>query len=410
MKRGARLLLTPALALALAACQTSSKKPTTAPAAASPAPAAPAVVRVIPPIVMPAEPAAAAKPDPAVVPERTTGAEIFARLRARLDQPSCVSGAHNRGWRKRYAGYPENFSRQIQDILPLLDYALREIEKADLPGEFALIPIVESWYRPGVRGPGGPSGMWQMIASTARNHGVVIISGYDGRFSPVESTRAAVSYLETIDDHFEGDWRATAMGYNAGEFRVIRALRNNSRVHGEKRQPRGLSSVTYAYIDKLRALSCLISEPGKHGLELPMDMAVEPLVAARLPAGAHSLDAAARALDMDAQRLRQLNPAFANGRVVAGAPRDLLVPRHTRPHWDALAALSPSPKPSVAAAGTAHTNGAKAPSAKSHTVRSGESLWTIARRYRVKLVDLRVWNSLIGSSVLQPGQRLKLQP
>ncbi len=409
MRRAARLLLTPAFAVALAACQTSSKKPA-APSPASATPAAPAVTRVIPPIVMPPEPAATEKPDPAVVPERTTGAEIFARLRARLDQPSCVRGTHNRGWRKRYAGHPERFSGQIQDILPLLDYVLRELEKADLPGEFALIPIVESWYRPGIRGPGGPSGMWQMIASTARNHGVVIVSGYDGRFSPVESTRAAVSYLETIDGHFEGDWRATAMGYNAGEFRVIRALRNGARVHGEKRKPRGLSSVTYAYLDKLRALSCLISEPDRHGLELPMDTVVEPLIVARLPAGAHSLDAAARALDMDAQRLRQLNPAFANGRVVADAPRELLVPQRTRPHWDALAALSSSPAPAVAATDAAHSNGAKAPSAKSHTVRSGESLWTIARRYRVKLTDLRLWNGLIGSSVLQPGQRLKLQP
>ena len=96
-----------------------------------------------------------------------------------------------------------------------------------MPGEFALIPIVESWYRPDAVGPGGPAGMWQMISSTARNHGIHIQAGYDGRLSPVESTDAALSYLEALSALFKGEWRTMAMGYNAGEYRILRAFRNS---------------------------------------------------------------------------------------------------------------------------------------------------------------------------------------
>ena len=129
----------------------------------------------------------------------------------------------------------------MEEILPLMAYVLEEVERKKLPGEFALLPIVESWYRPAAIGPGGPAGMWQMISSTARNHGIRIQSGYDGRLSPVESTDAALSYLQTLDGLFDGEWRAMAMAYNAGEYRIIRAFRasGDRRVSGESQLPRG---------------------------------------------------------------------------------------------------------------------------------------------------------------------------
>ena len=167
---------------------------------------------VVPPAATPA-PAPVVTPEPMVEPivdtTLDTGEEVFAKLEGLLSSPICVKGEHNRTWRKRYAGYPDNFARHLGDILPLLAYVVEQVEAKKLPGEFALIPIVESWYRPEAIGPGGPAGMWQMITSTARNHGIRVQSGYDGRLSPVESTESALSYLSTLHGMF-GEWRATA--------------------------------------------------------------------------------------------------------------------------------------------------------------------------------------------------------
>jgi hypothetical protein len=169
--------------------------------------------------------------------------------------------------------------------------------------------------------------MWQMIPSTAKNHGIHIRDGYDGRLSPVESTRAALSYLRVLQDMF-GDWQAIVMAYNAGEGRMQAAMRRaGSRVtSAADRRPHGLSNITYDYVDKLQALSCLVQKPERFGLHLPVDARYEPLVPLLMDPGMETLEAFARAHGKDAQQLRQLNPGFRGGRVVAGVPRLVLSP------------------------------------------------------------------------------------
>lgn len=386
-----------AVVLALAACQPQVKpdlndprEPATEiqlkPAPRDAAPAKPAVPA--PPVVL--------APDPI-----DTGAEVFDRMTARFSSPICVKGQQNRHWRKRYAGYPESFARQIEQILPLMGYVVEEVERKGLPGEFALLPIVESWYRPDAIGPGGPAGMWQMISSTARNHGIRIQPGYDGRLSPIESTDAALSYLVALDGMFDSEWRAMAMGYNAGEYRIVRAFRNSGdrRVSGESHLPRGLSRTTYDYVAKLHALACLFEKPERHGLVLPREARFVPLVRMTLPDGVQSLEQAAVRMGTDAASLRKLNPAYRQGRVVAGAPRDVLAPA------TALATL---------VSGN-HAADADAPppapdAALTYTVRPGDTLSKIAARSGVPLASLFAINRLNGKSILRPGQVLRLAP
>lgn len=356
----------------------------------APRPATPAPVAPTPP-----EPP---KPDPI-----DTGAEVFDRMSARFSQPICVKGQHNRAWRKRYAGYPASFSRHVGEILPLMAYVLEEVERRDLPGEFVLIPIVESWYRPAAIGPGGPAGMWQMIAGTARNHGIRIQSGYDGRLSPVDSTRAALDYLEVVGDMFDDEWRATAMGYNAGEYRIVRAFRDTGdrRVSGESRLPRGLSRTTYDYVAKLHALACLFAKPERHNLELPRDMTFVPLGRVELPAGATSLDQAAVALGTDGARLRELNPAYRQGRIVAGAPRQVLAPMTPLAVLRAGGADTPLPPDTAPVADEG---------GRTHVVQRGDTLSGIARRYGVPLGQLFRLNAMTGKSILRVGQSLRVDP
>lgn len=357
--------------------------------------------------VVPRPPVAATRPaaKPASVeapPARIdTGAEVFDRMSASFSAPVCVKGQQNRLWRKRYAGHPESFARHLEQILPLLAYVVEEVERRELPGEFALLPIVESWYRPEAIGPGGPAGMWQMIASTARNHGILIQPGYDGRLSPVESTDAALDYLDTLGEMFDGEWRAMSMGYNAGEYRILRAFRNSGdrRVSGESQLPRGLSRTTYDYVAKMHALACLIARPERHGLELPRDARFVPLARLTLPADVQSLDQAAIRMGVDAASLRQLNPAYRQGRIVAGVPREVLAPETALAR---LAATASEPAPSSPVPAP--------PAAQSYRVKSGDTLSGIAARHGVPLKSLFALNGLNGKSVLRPGQVIRLAP
>ena len=404
-RRTTRRLLPLLLAL-LVACQAPVRpvapEAPAAPAATAATPAAPADS----PAAAPEEQGqgAEAKPVPAPPDPIDTGAELFDFITTRLQAPACIDGPANRAWRKRYAGHPASFARHLEKILPLMAYVAGEVDRRGLPAELVFVPIVESWYRPEAIGPGGPAGMWQMIASTARNHGVRVEPGYDGRLSPVASTDAALDYLEALSQRFDGDWRAMAMAYNAGEYRIERAFKANQhrRASGEEREPAGLSNITYQYIAKLRALACLVAEPAAAGLELPREARFVPLARLPLPAGAQTLDQAALALAADASTLRRLNPAYRQGRIRAGVPREVLVP------------ATPA---TLLAATLRQTEGLGAGSApelvavaRSHRVRRGDTLSGIARQYGVELRQLYRLNGLDGRSVIHPGQELRLDP
>jgi len=337
--------------------------------------------------------------EPAAPTRIADGRVLFERLAGAFAAPVCVRGEHNRQWRRRYAGHPASFERQLREALPLMAYVVEAVEERNLPGEFALIPIVESGYRPDARGPGGPAGLWQMIGSTARNHGVQVGRGYDGRLSPVDATDAALDYLAALHAEF-GDWRATAMAYNAGEGRLRRAFARHgaSEVSGERRLPAGLSSVTYAYVAKLHALACLIAEPARHGLTLPTD-AFTPLEVRLAPDGATRLDAVARAWGTAPESLTRWNPAYRSGIARSGAPRRLLVP------LGMATPAAPADPSSVAAIANAATS-TDAP--QQHIVRSGETLWRIARRYGTTVRALATINGIDASRPLRIGKVLRI--
>lgn len=360
------------------------------------------------PAAPPALPAPPAPAEPAPAPPMSTGAEVFDHLVEGFRGPACIKGASNRAWRKRYAGHPESFARHLEQILPLLAYVSTEVDKRGLPAEFALVPIVESWYRPEAIGPGGPAGMWQMIASTARNHGIRIQTGYDGRLSPVASTDAALDYLAVLGTHFDGDWRAMAMAYNAGEYRVLRAFRANGHrdASGERRLPQGLSRITYDYVAKLRALACLIAEPERAGLVLPREARFVPLVRMPLPAQATTLDQAAVALVADASTLRRLNPAYRSGRIPRGVPREVLVPATPA----TLLAAGQLAVPDGSADAATDAPDGPGVDVRTHRVRRGDTLSAIAREYGVSVGQLYRLNRLNARSVLQVGQEVQVDP
>lgn len=258
-----------------------------------------------------------------------TGLDIYRRFREGLAEPACRADASTR-WQAHFAHAPSQLAAPEGELLPLFGYVVDAMREAHLPTEFALIPFVESGYKPGARSAQGPVGMWQMIAVTARNHKVPMRPGYDGRLSPIDSTTAAVRYLKTLHGMFAGDWRLAVMAYNAGEYRILGALKRGGQVARDAQPEKlpGLSPITHAYVRKLHALSCLLEQADDRDEWLrALDRPVPVLQAFEVPAGVADIATWAKRNTANAGHLRRLNPVYADGRLPgSGAPRRLLAP------------------------------------------------------------------------------------
>lgn len=346
------------------------------------------------------------------------GQEIFASFRDGLAEPTCNAEATSPRWQKQFAHAPSRLADQDDDALVLFGYVVEELRKASLPTEFALIPFVESGYRPNARNGAGPAGLWQFIASTARNHRVQMTNGYDGRLSAADSTQAAVRYLKTLHGMFGGDWRLATMAYNAGEYRVLQSLRKAG-MNAQNARPAelpGLSPVTYAYVEKLHALACVLEDAETTpAVMASLDRTVPVLKSHTLPAGT-SVQQWAAQRSLDPARIARLNPALASGKGRPSGQVTVLAPAAHAPadasvmvaKADVPAAETASPHADTQVSRRAVAS-ADRPKARRHTVRSGESAWTIAKRYRMPLKALLSLNNLSGSSVLKPGAVLRVE-
>lgn len=177
---------------------------------------------------------------------------ISAQFWKGVADPDC--GKAPRRWRLHYGDIPRRLrSPGEAQMRHHFAQALVALDDANLPSEFALIPFIESRYRPDARSPGGQVGLWQFTAATARRNGLSVNPGNDQRLDADASTLAAVRYLKRLHGMFGGDWRWTVMAYNAGEG----AARAARRKGGAKT----LSPITRHYPDKLHALSCLVPRP-----------------------------------------------------------------------------------------------------------------------------------------------------
>lgn len=376
----------------------------------------------------------------ALQPITRSGRDIYIDFRDGLSDQECAVDSSDR-WRQHFSHVPRDLADRPDRLLPLFGYVVDSLREYHLPTEYALIPFVESGYQPGARSPSGPTGLWQFITATARNHEVAIRPGYDGRLSPVESTTAAVRYLRTLHGMFAGDWRLAVMGYNAGEYRIFGALRNaGQRAMDAEPEKLSVPPITRAYVRKLQALACLLVEAGEREEWLQaIDQTVPVLTAAELPANVRQLDTWANRRGLDPAMVRHFNPVFANGNVAsANRGQSVLAPA---PAEHALMALRVEPAPitrppalapelapgrrarndspvfladasdlveddatTVAALPPATTRTAP----RLHTVARGESIWRIARHYGLSAAQLLLRNGLEASSVIQPGMVLQI--
>lgn len=246
----------------------------------------------------------------ASAPPSRDGGDILQRFHQGLAEPGCDDASPR--WRHHYARAAERLADDDETALALFGYVLDRMLTAGLPSEYALIPFVETRYHPDARSRGGPAGLWQFTAGTARLHGLRVRGGIDERMSAAASTDAAIAHLARLHRLFGGRWRDVAMAYNAGEG----ALRASRRKGG-----RPLSGITRSYPNKLHAIACLFdAEADRPRWRNAVARPVARLAARTLPAGTRDLRRWARDQGLDPALVRALNPGWHPGSRQVVAP------------------------------------------------------------------------------------------
>ncbi len=368
-----------------------------------------------------------------------------------------------------YSRNPEYMARVSKRAERYIHYVTEELERRDLPMELALLPIVESAYDPFAYSHGRAAGMWQFIPGTARYYDLSINWWYDGRRDIVASTRGALDYLEKLHSYYDGDWLLALAAYNSGQGNVNKALRKNRR-RGEPLDfwSLDLPRETRAYVPKLLALAKLVNDPLRYNVHL-YPVPNQPYFAVVDTGSQIDLAEAAKLAEIEIDELYRLNPGFNKWATAPEGPHRLAVPvaaeerfaqnladlpPEERLHWkrytvepgDSLLLLAKrhntgvdtirqvnNIRGNIIRAGqpllipvASESGGHYALSAEQrrtaiqnrqrgedreqvfHTVQSGDSFWTIARQYGVKVSQLARWNGMSPRDTLRPGQKLSV--
>jgi membrane-bound lytic murein transglycosylase D len=395
-------------------------------------------------------------------------ADLWERIRAGYAMPALDSPlvARHEQW---FINNPEYLESMVGRARLYLYYIVEEVEKRGMPMEIALLPAIESAYKPQAYSRSRAAGLWQFIPSTGRIYGLEMNWWYDGRNDVMASTGAALDYLEKLHAQFN-DWQLALAAYNCGERKIERLIQENQR----KGLPTDYSSLkklpreTKNYVPKLMAMANIIADPAKYGLQIAAIPNTEYFARVETD-GQIDLGVVAKLTDMPVDELFMINPGYQRWITDPNGPHALLVPadkkdalieglaklsdeervqwaRHQVRRGDTMSRVAGRYNVTVESIRTANsmtnnhlTTGqnllipvsankltaippaaiVKAANASVrreasdserikivHRVRSGETLWSIAKKYRVYIHQLRDWNLLETEDTLRLGQRL----
>src|SRR6202044_1078917 len=269
---------------------------------------------------------------------------------------------------------------------------ITEVEARGMPLEFALLPVVESAYEPFAYSRSRAAGLWQFIPDTGARFGLKRDWWYDGRRDVVESTRAALDYLQALHDQFDGDWLLAIAAYNVGENTVQRELDYN-RAHGKPADfwHLRLPAETRAYVPKLLAMKRLMAEPERYGLEFAA-IPNEPYFAVINTDSQIDLKIAAQLAGTSYDELVALNPGYNRWATDPDGPHRMLVPIDNADAFEvALKTLAPEDRMHY----------------ETHLVAKRETLESIARQYDTSPAVLARINDLPGGRV-SAGETVKI--
>jgi membrane-bound lytic murein transglycosylase D len=401
----------------------------------------------------------------APVAEVDVPADLWERIRRGFAMPDlAVDQVQDR--ERWYADRPDYIQRMTARSSKYLYHIVEELEQRNMPTELALLPFIESAFNPQAVSSARASGMWQFMPRTGKHFDLKQNAFRDDRRDVLASTRAALDYLQRLHGMF-GDWHLALAAYNWGEGNVGKALARNKRLgeplnYTELRMP----AETRMYVPKLQAMENLVANPDALGVTLPTipnhpyfqtvplprdaDVAViaklaevsmddfkalnpsahRPVMLASgtphillpwdnaeifqrnleshdgqlaswtawvAPKNMKVADAAKR-VGMSEEELRTVNKIPPRMLIKAGSA--LLVPRSISHQKDVSEKLADNGQLNLAPEQVLRKQVVKA--------RKGDTMASVAKRYKVSVDQLADWNKLALNSSLKPGQKVML--
>jgi peptidoglycan lytic transglycosylase D len=271
---------------------------------------------------------------------------------------------------------------------------LKALKEAGLPEELSWLPLIESGFKVNALSRARALGLWQFIPSTGYKFGLKRNMYIDERLDPAKATAAAVAYLKELHQIF-GDWTTVLAAYNCGEGRVLRVIRSQNVNYLDnfwdlyERLPRE----TARYVPRFLATLHIIADPGKFGMT---ELVADPPLAyetTRITRRVH-LKNVAKVLGTTEKALRSLNPELRYRITPEEAYRLRVPPGMGEILTARISQIPASTKP-------------QRPFVY-HKVRRGESLSTIARRYRTSVHAIASANNIRKTRYIVAGKSLKI--
>ncbi len=309
---------------------------------------------------------------------------------------------------KNRRGYFERLMGLSYFYFPMFE---QELDAQDVPLEVKYLAIVESALKPRARSRVGATGLWQFMFATGKEYGLNVSSYVDERSDPIKSTKAAAKYLAALYSMF-GDWDLALAAYNSGPGNVLKAIRRSGGYENYWNIRHNLPRETAGYLPAFLATMYIFEYAEEHGLiaEKPAfhhfetdTIRVKQMI---------TLDQVSEATGVHMEELQFLNPSYKLDIIpfIADENYALRLP---------LTAVGTfvTNESTIYAAAKAEFDEREKPlpqffeseSKVRYRVKSGDYLGLIARKYGVRVSQIKQWNGL-RSNNLRIGQRLTIYP
>ena len=282
------------------------------------------------------------------------------------------------------------YLNKFKSAEPFIYHIINEIQRRHLPGEIALIPMLESAYNPFAYSGAGAAGLWQLMPKTGRDLGIKGDWWMDGRRHIGASTNAALNYFTYLNRFFHGNWLLAIAAYDCGEGtiqRLLKATPPSERTFWDLPLPQE----THIYVPRLLAMAEIIAHPEKYHIRLPY-FPHQPYFTEVHVAKQIDLNQAAKLAGISFKDFLKLNPGFNHWATSPNIPSKLLIPTNHVAQFSKNLALLPM-----------HVNA----SFKQHIVERGETIASIAAHFHTS-PNLLINMNHLDQHPLRPGQIVHL--
>ncbi|WP_406685672.1 LysM peptidoglycan-binding domain-containing protein [Seonamhaeicola sp. MEBiC1930] len=311
--------------------------------------------------------------------------------------------------------YLKHRRKSLQKLISLSNYYFplfeEELDKHNIPLEIKYLAIVESALRPRAKSRVGATGLWQFMFGTGKEYGLDVSSYVDERSDPIKSTEAASKYLARLYKIF-GDWDLALAAYNSGPGNVTKAIRRSGGYKNYWNIRHNLPRETAGYLPAFLANMYIFEYAEAHGFKNIKPNFVLKETDTVLVKNMITLDQVSEVTGTPVEELQFLNPSYKLDiiPVIKGENYYLRLPKEVVGTFvNNEAQIYAFVKEEFAKREKPLPQFFNATDRIRYRVRSGDYLGKIARRYGVRVSQIKRWNGL-RSNDLKIGQRLTIYP